>query len=48
MANLCQAKLLVLGHFSSRYPQTNELLTEAKIIFENTELAEDGKVFIIK
>lgn len=48
MANLCQAKLLVLGHFSSRYPNTDELLTEALTLFENTELAEDGKTFVIK
>ncbi len=48
MANLCQAKLLVLGHFSSRYPHPDELLAEAQTLFKNTELAEDGKVFIIK
>ena len=48
MAKLCNAHLLVLGHFSSRYPHTDELLAEAKTIFPNTELADDGKIFIIK
>ncbi len=48
MAKLCNARLLVLGHFSSRYPHTDELLAEAKTIFPNTELADDGKIFIIK
>ena len=48
MAKLCNAKLLILGHFSSRYAHTDELLAEARTIFPNTELAEDGKLFIIK
>lgn len=33
---------LVLGHFSSRYPSEQVLLQEAKAIFPNTILAEDG------
>ncbi len=48
MAKLCNARLLVLGHFSSRYPYIEELLIEARTLFPNTELADDGKIFIIK
>ncbi len=48
MAKLCNARLLVIGHFSSRYADTEELLAEARTIFPNTELAEDGKLFVIK
>lgn len=48
MAILSKAKTLLIGHFSSRYTETTELLTETKALFENTELAVDGKVLIIK
>lgn len=48
MAKLCNAGLLILGHFSSRYVVTDELLSEARTVFTKTELAEDGKVFILK
>jgi ribonuclease Z len=41
------AKELLLGHFSARYKTLNELLDEAKTIFPNTELAIEGKTFII-
>ena len=41
------AKKLVIGHFSSRYKNINQLLEEAKKVFQNTEAAEDGKVFEI-
>jgi len=36
---------LIIGHFSNRYINLNELLNEAKAVFENTQLAEDGKIF---
>ena len=35
---------LIIGHFSARYSDLNPLLEEAKAVFENTELAEEGKV----
>ncbi|WP_461452173.1 ribonuclease Z [Mucilaginibacter sp.] len=41
------AKELLLGHFSARYKTLNELLDEAKTVFPNTELAIEGKAFII-
>lgn len=47
MAVLCEAKKLVLGHFSARYDDLTIFLNEAKPIFENTELAIEGKLFSI-
>lgn len=42
MARLSHAKRLVIGHFSSRYDNENELLKEAKAIFPNTILAKEN------
>lgn len=39
------AGLLLLGHFSSRYPNPAPLLREAKEVFEHSELALEGKRF---
>lgn len=39
---------LLLGHFSTRYRDLNPLLREARAIFPNTFLAEEGKKFIVK
>jgi ribonuclease Z len=39
---------LIIGHFSARYKTLNELLDEAQSIFPNTELAVEGKTFIIR
>ncbi|MCC1483750.1 ribonuclease Z [Winogradskyella immobilis] len=36
---------LILGHYSTRYDDINQFKDEAQTIFENVELAEDGKVF---
>jgi ribonuclease Z len=38
---------LIIGHFSSRYKNKQLFLDEAKTIFENTVLAEEGKTFEI-
>ena len=38
---------LILGHFSSRYPDLDEFIAQAKQHFKNVELAEDGKQFLI-
>jgi ribonuclease Z len=38
---------LLLGHFSNRYKDLNPLLEEAKTIFDETDLAEEGKQFDI-
>ena len=42
------AKKLVLGHFSARYKTLNELLEEAQTVFPNTELAVEGRTFVIE
>lgn len=43
IAKKSNSKLLILTHFSTRYPDTEQLLKEAREIFENTEIAEDFK-----
>ena len=40
-------KQLILGHFSTRYGNIDLFKEEAQTIFENTEIADDGKEFII-
>ncbi len=45
MARDAQAKKLLIGHFSVRYDDLNELLEEAQTVFPNTFLAEDGLSF---
>lgn len=41
------AKELLIGHFSARYKTLNELLEEARSVFPDTELAVEGKTFLI-
>lgn len=36
------AKKLIIGHFSSRYPSIGSIINEAKTIFPNTIAAKDG------
>lgn len=43
IAKKAQVKKLLLGHFSARYDDLGPFLTEAKMIFKNTVLAEQGK-----
>lgn len=45
IAKLAKVKKLVLGHFSTRYPDTQPYLEEAKTTFKNVELAAPGKIF---
>ena len=47
IANASQVKKLILGHYSSRYPDVSLFKQEAKEVFENVELADAGKVFSI-
>ncbi len=42
IAKLAEAKKLIIGHFSARYKNMEELLNEAKTIFNETYLAIDG------
>ncbi len=43
IAKTSNVKKLLLGHFSARYKKIEGFLNEAKPIFENCELATDGK-----
>ncbi|MBK6266938.1 ribonuclease Z [Marivirga sp. S37H4] len=38
---------LIIGHFSNRYRELQPLLEEAKSVFENAHLAEEGRQFTI-
>lgn len=38
---------LVIGHFSSRYKHLEPLLREARSVFPDTELGEEGRVFAL-
>lgn len=39
------AKQLLLGHFSARYIDESKILAEAKAIFPNSKLTDEGKIF---
>ncbi|MDR0661135.1 MAG: ribonuclease Z [Prevotellaceae bacterium] len=45
VAQKANVKRLVIGHFSSRYKDLQPFAEQAKEVFSNTELAEDGRVF---
>ncbi len=42
IAKMANVKKLMLGHFSARYPDNNILLEEARAVFANTVLANEG------
>ncbi len=46
LALKANAKKLIIGHFSSKYDELERFETEAKEIFEHTELALEGCCFI--
>lgn len=48
IAKKAEVKRLILGHYSTRYDDLQLLLKEARSVFPNTELGEDGKVFEIE
>ncbi len=48
IAKKSNVKNLILGHFSTRYGNIECFKEEAKTIFLNVELADDGKVFELK
>ncbi len=45
MAMKAEVKRLLIGHYSARYDDLQPLLDEARVVFPDTELAEDGKIF---
>jgi ribonuclease Z len=46
-AKIASVNQLLIGHFSSRYDRTEDHLNEAKAVFPNTLIAEEGKSFPI-
>jgi ribonuclease Z len=48
IAQKANAKQLLIGHFSARYKELDLFLEEAKEVFENTNLANEGEVFTIE
>jgi len=47
IAKAANVKKLVLGHFSSRYPDEEQFKKEAMEIFPNSDIAQEGKSFEI-
>ena len=47
IAKQANAKQLIIGHYSGRYKNIEEFKKEADTIYENTQLAESGKIFEI-
>lgn len=47
IAAAAEVKKLILGHFSSRYPDLNEFINQAQQYFHNVSLAADGKRYAI-
>lgn len=45
IAEKANVKKLILGHYSTRYDDLSEFIVEANTVFDNVELAQDGKVF---
>ncbi|WP_028375031.1 ribonuclease Z [Leeuwenhoekiella sp. MAR_2009_132] len=45
MAKQANVEFLILGHYSTRYPDLTLFANEAKLEFENVLTADDGKVF---
>jgi ribonuclease Z len=48
VAKLANVNKLLLGHFSARYKDLAPVLEEAKVVFNNSELAVEGQEFIIQ
>ncbi len=47
LAKKAGVKKLLLGHYSARYKDMNAFKSEARTVFENTFLAEEGEEFFI-
>ncbi len=44
----CGTERLVIGHFSARYRELDQLLAEARAVFPHTELALEGRIFDLR
>lgn len=47
IAHKAKAQLLLLGHFSARYKTTDDLVAEARSVFENAVAVEDGGTYSV-
>ena len=47
LAAAAGVKQLLIGHFSSKYTELSPFLEEARPVFPNTEIAEEGITFIV-
>ena len=47
IAKKCGAKRLIIGHFSSMYDSLEKFKEEAREVFENSELAEEGVCYLV-
>lgn len=47
IARDANVKKLILGHFSTRYGNITPFKEEAQTVFQNVELADDGKIFTL-
>ncbi|NOQ75968.1 MAG: ribonuclease Z [Crocinitomix sp.] len=47
IAKEANVEQLILGHFSTRYKDTEGLLDEAKAVFKNVKCVEDGDVYLV-
>jgi ribonuclease Z len=45
IAKKANVETLILGHYSTRYDSYHEFETEAKTVFDNVLLSQDGKSF---
>jgi ribonuclease Z len=45
IAKKAKAEKLIIGHFSNRYENVNQLLEEAVTVFPNTDTARDGQTY---
>jgi len=48
IARLANAKNLLIGHFSARFKNLQSFETEARTVFENTEIAREGKTYAVR
>lgn len=47
LAKKAKVQKLLIGHFSAKYKDLSQMLEEAKAVFPNTELAEEGGRFVV-
>ncbi len=47
IAKMAKVGHLIIGHFSSRYDHLQPMLEEAREVFPNTDLAEEGEKFML-